>query len=100
MARRTITLPNRSGGTLPHDGEPMTAPNRHRDADAGPSVRASIEAPGYSTSVTFPLSSDSSDAFATWFQMQVDYLARWKPGSAATIRETEPTKLKAAVCEY
>ena len=53
-------------------------------------ITVEITAPGYRSSTEFPIGADAAAAFCAWFEMQLAYLARWKPGSTATIRETTP----------
>jgi hypothetical protein len=50
-----------------------------------------IETSGYYSRIELPVgAADNASEFCLWFGMQLDYLARWTPGSTAMIRETKP----------
>ena len=54
-------------------------------------VRFSIEAPGYDARLEIPVDApDKAEAVCGWLKMQLDYLARWHPGSTAMLREWTP----------
>lgn len=54
-------------------------------------IRFSIEAPGYEARVDIPVDApDKAEAVCGWFKMQLNYLARWTPGSTALNREWAP----------
>lgn len=56
-------------------------------------ITVTIECPGYHSRVELPVDApDKAAVFTDWFKMQLDYLARWKPGSEASIRERVPLK--------
>lgn len=55
-------------------------------------VKVEMSCPGYRSEVSFPMDTDAKEAFVAWFEMQLAYLARWKPGSTADLRETIPTE--------
>ena len=54
-------------------------------------ITATIEAPGYRSSVEIPVDHpDKAEAFVGWFQMQMEHLARWKPGASMSVSEKIP----------
>lgn len=59
-------------------------------AASGGTVKFTVTCPGYQSEVSFPVGTDPAEAFLPWFEMQLSYLARWRPGSTATINETIP----------
>lgn len=59
-------------------------------SETGRTVKFTVTCPGYQSEVSFPVGTDPQEAFLPWFEMQLAYLARWKPGATATINETIP----------
>lgn len=59
-------------------------------SEKGGTVKFMVTCSGYQSEVSFPVGTDAVEALLPWFDMQVAYLARWKPGSTATINETIP----------
>jgi hypothetical protein len=60
------------------------------DASPTDTIIVTIETSGYHSRIELPVTAtDKASEFCEWFKMQLDYLARWTPGSTATIRETK-----------
>lgn len=52
-------------------------------------VTFAIVTPGYESKLDVPVGkADDLDEFCNWLRMQLDHLARWKPGTTTHIRET------------
>jgi len=51
-----------------------------------PTVTLTMKMVGYESSVSFPVT-HAQEALIQWLQMQIDQMARWKPGIEVTAKE-------------
>ena len=54
--------------------------------NAEPTVTLTLSMTGYESTVRFPVTA-AQDALIAWLQMQMDQMARWKPGIEVTAKE-------------